>query len=156
MKNNFRDKKIIIKAMCLFEHEGKLLLNIGYDKVKDERFFRIIGGSVNFGEKTEEAIRREVREELDCEIENLKFLTVIENIFQYEGKNMHEISFIYKGDLSDKRIYEQESIHYIKINEKFDAEWVPISNILTKKIKLYPTFDYQKLMASSNKFKLVR
>ena len=147
MKDIHQEKKIVVKAMLLIEHEGKLLLNTGYDKVKNISFYRIIGGSINFGEKSEEALKREIKEELGCEIKNLRFLTVIENIFKYEGKDRHEISFVYKGDLLDRKIYEQKEIHYIKNGEKFDAEWVPISDILKGEIKLYPVFNYRKLFS---------
>jgi len=138
--------KIVIKALCLIENDGKLLLCKGYDSVKKETFFMIIGGTVNFGEKTEEALRREMREEVNSEIENLKFLTVVENIFTYEGKNEHEICFIYKGDLSNKEVYKKE---YIKINEEgLPAEWVPISDILAGEIRFYPEFShYQELFS---------
>jgi len=66
-----QNKKITVKVMCFIEHNGKLLLNKGYDKVKNETFFRIIGGGVNFGERSEEALRREIKEELNSEIKNL-------------------------------------------------------------------------------------
>lgn len=148
MESNFKNRRIDIKALCLIEYKGKLLLNIGYDKTKKEKFFRIIGGSVRFGEKAREAIKREIKEELSCKIINLRFLKVVENIFNYEGKKRHEISFIFKGDLSDKGIYNKRGIHYIKNKEKFDAKWVPISNILEKKVRIYPTFNYQKLFSS--------
>jgi ADP-ribose pyrophosphatase YjhB (NUDIX family) len=140
-------KEITVKAMCLFEKNGKILVNSGFDQLKNERFFRLIGGRVNFGEKTEDALRREIKEELDSEIENLQFLTVIENIFQYQGKKRHEICFIYKGNLVNKEIYKKERIHNVKNGERFDAEWVPVENILEGKMKLYPSFNYRKLFA---------
>lgn len=147
MENYSQSKRIMVKAMCLIEHEGKLLLCKGYDKVKKETFFRVIGGTVNFGEKCEEAVRREIREELNYEIENLRFITVIENIFTYEREEGHEIVFLYKGDLSNKEIYKKKIIH-IPDAEDFPVEWVPISDILEEKVKLYPAFNYRELFSS--------
>jgi ADP-ribose pyrophosphatase YjhB (NUDIX family) len=97
-------KEIKIKAMLLIENRGKLLLNTGYNRVKNERFFRLVGGTVNFGEKIEDALKREIKEELNSKIENLRFLTIAESIFQYGREKRHEICFIYKGDLKNKKI----------------------------------------------------
>ena len=140
-------EQITVKALCLIEHKGRLLLCKGYDRVKKETFFRFVGGTVNFGEKTEEALQREIKEELDSEIENLQFIITIENIFTYEGEAGHEICFLYQGDLSNKDIYHKEVI-LIPDAKDFPAEWVPISDILKGKVKLYPSFNYQKLFSS--------
>ncbi len=147
MKNNSQNKRIAVKVICIIEHDGRLLLDKGYDKIKNETFFRIIGGSVNFGEKAEEALRREMREELNSEIENLQFLKVIENIFIYEGEKGHEIAFLYKGDLSNKEIYKKDFVHVLDDVEGLPAEWVPISDILEEKIIFYPSFDYKQLFS---------
>ena len=139
-------RHIYIKSLCIIERDKKLLLCKGYDSVKKETFFRIIGGTVDFREKAEEALRREIREELDSELENLEFVTVVENIFTYEGAKAHEICFLYKGDLSNKDAYKKRIIP-IPDAKDFPAEWVPISDILEGKSILYPAFDYQKLLS---------
>jgi len=141
-----REKKIKVKAMCLFNHEGRTLAARGRDDKKNQIFFRLIGGSVDFGEKAEEGVRREVREELGCEIENLEFVDVVENIFEYNGIPGHEVVFLYKGDLSNKALYEQEKIHIIEPYSEFDAEWVPIEDIKSGKTVLYPTFNYSEIL----------
>ena len=140
------EKEIRVKAMCLIEHKGKLLLCKGHDHVKKETFFCVIGGGVNFGEKAEDAIRREMKEELGCDMENLHFLTVIENVFTYEGERGHEITFLYKGDLSNKDIYKKDFIPLLD-QDDFPAYWIPISDILEEKIIFYPSFDYKKLFS---------
>ena len=137
-------KSILVKALCIIEKDDKLLACKGYDSVKKETFFRLVGGTVNFGEKIEEALRREIKEELNSEIENLKFLTVVENIFTYEREAGHEICFIYKSDLSNKEVYKKN--HITIDTEDFPAEWVPISDILAGKVKLYPAFNYKKML----------
>lgn len=102
------EQKPRIKAMCLFVHNGKVLASKGYDENKDETFYRVIGDSVEFGEKTNDAIKREAREELLCDIENLELVKVVENIFVFNGKQRHDIVFLYKGNLSNKDLYEKE------------------------------------------------
>ncbi len=144
-------KEIRVKAMCLIEHKGKLLLCNGYDSVTKERLLRVVGGSIDFEEKAEDAVRREVKEELGSNLENLKFITVIENIFTYEGKRGHEVIFLYKGDLTNKDIYNTEKVPILDRREDWkDAEWILISDILEEKIIFYPSFDYKKIFSNLN------
>ena len=82
MKDN---TQTAVKAICVFVHNGKTLASKGVDAKKGETFYRGIGGSVHFREMSEDAMRREIKEELGCEIENLELLTVAENIFTYDG-----------------------------------------------------------------------
>ncbi len=65
-----------------------------------EGYHRLIGGSVEFGESHQDAIRREVEEELGAAIEDLVLLTVVENIYTVDGEPGHEIVFLYSGRLS--------------------------------------------------------
>lgn len=146
MKSLSQNKKIVVKALCVIEQDGKLLLCKGFDSVKKETYYRFVGGTIDFGEKAEDALKREIREELDSEIENLEFITVVENVFIYEKKPGHEICFIYKGDLTNKEVYQKKVIP-IPGEDDFPAEWVPISDILEGKVILYPEFDYHKLFS---------
>lgn len=63
-------------------------------------YHRLIGGSVEFGESHQDAIRREVEEELGAAIEDLVLLTVVENIYTVDGEPGHEIVFLYSGRLN--------------------------------------------------------
>lgn len=132
--------------MCLFTKDGKTLGAIGYDDIKKQEHFRIIGGSLDFDERAEEGIRREVREELHCDIENLELVDVIENLYTYNGQKGHDIIFLYKGDLSDRSLYEKDKI---VIDEEeyasFEAKWVPVEDILSGKTILYPAYDWVKV-----------
>lgn len=62
-------------------------------------FHRLIGGSVEFGETHKDAIQREIREELDARIKDLRFLAAVESIFEVDGNPSHEIVFLYSGSL---------------------------------------------------------
>ena len=62
-----------IKVMCVFNHQGKTLASKGYDHVKDEVFYRLIGGTIDFGEKSEDGIRREIQEELKIKQNKISF-----------------------------------------------------------------------------------
>ncbi len=64
-----------------------------------EGFHRLIGGSVELGERHEDAIVREVHEELGATIVDLRLLDVVQNIFSFNGELGHEIVFVYTGSL---------------------------------------------------------
>lgn len=136
-----------MKVMCLIRHEDKLLLSEGYDKTKEEHFYRFLGGSLEFGERLEDGVKREIKEELGCEVENLKLLTVIENIFTFEEKKGHQIVFLYAGDLSNKDLYKKEEIHITEDTYEVDAKWVPIKELQEGDIPLYPKYDYSELLS---------
>ena len=139
MKDN---SQTVIKAICVFVKDGKTLASKGVDEKKGETFYRGIGGGVHFRETSKKAMEREVKEELGCEVENLELLTVAENIFTYDGEDRHQIVFLYKADLSNKDLYKQDKIHIVEPYSEFDAEWVPIDDILNGKAILYPSLDW--------------
>lgn len=59
------------------------------------RFVRAIGGGIEFGERAEEALRREFREELGVELSSVELLAVTENLFQLAGEPGHEIVHVF-------------------------------------------------------------
>lgn len=138
--------RIEIKTMCLLVHNGKALVSKGYDKKKNEYFYRVLGGGLNFGEKAEDGVRREIREELQSELNNLKLLDVVENIFTYDGNQGHQITFLFSGEPARKEIYDKNPIHVVEDTYEFDAEWVQINKILNKEIILYPSLDWNRFL----------
>lgn len=134
-------EKIVLKVMLLIEHDGKLLAGKGYDEAKDEHFYRLLGGGVDFQETTEEAIRREIMEEIHSEIDNLKLLDTVENIFEYNGEKGHEICFIYGGELANTSLFDKEKIHIVEETYEFDAHWIPIKDLIKNKTPVYPEID---------------
>lgn len=142
-----KSAEIVVKAMCLIKRNGKTLLNRGFDQAKNEIFYRLVGGTVEFGETGKKAIKREIKEELNSQLINLKFIKIIENIFVFNGQKGHEIVFIYKGDLTNKKIYQRKKIYFFDEGKKYLSEWISIDRILKKKIILYPLLNYKKFLA---------
>ena len=100
---------IRVIAICVFRHADKILVFEAFDSAKGKPFYRPLGGAVEFGEKTEVTIKREIREEIGQEITDLKLLTVLESIFVNEGITGHEIVYVYDGQFTDKSAYQKES-----------------------------------------------
>lgn len=125
-------------ALCLFRHEGRILVNEAHDAAKDQRFCRPIGGGIEFGETSIAAIVREIREELNAEIVNLRLIGTLENIFTYNGLRGHEIVLVYDGEFADRSLYERPSIPGIESNgHPFWAEWRNIESF-TAELPVYP------------------
>lgn len=94
-------------AICTFRHGGRILVGEGYDPVRGQTYHRPVGGSLQFGETSEQAVRRELREELGVEVRDLRLLGVLENIFTCDGEAAHEIVFVYEARFRDERLYEK-------------------------------------------------
>lgn len=141
--------------MCLFVHDGKTLASKGFDDIANKHFYRVLGGTMNFLETGERAIRREIQEELHSDIDELALLEVIENIFTYKGNKGHQIVFLYSGNLARKELYKQKTIHIVDDQHEFDAEWIAIDDVLAGRIQLYPEFDYQKFLNTATLPKIV-
>ena len=124
-KNPSKKQRIRTKALCVFRNGEKILVYERYDPAKGKRFYRPIGGGIDFGELSREAMVREVREELSADVTDVRFLGVLENVFTYVGRRGHEIVLMYDARFEDESFYEQPSLEaYEKSNDRhFEATW---------------------------------
>ena len=101
------EHRIRALALCVFHHQGKILVNQFYDVQSQQTLYRPIGGGIDFGERSVDAIAREVREELNQSIADVRLLGTLESIFTYDGKPGHEIVQVYDATFSDESLYQQ-------------------------------------------------
>jgi len=97
-------------AICIFSHNSSILVSEGFDPVKNEKFYRPLGGRIEFGEHSQQALVREIHEEIKAEITDLRYLGTLENLFTFNGQAGHEIVFVYDGAFTDPRYYQQPKI----------------------------------------------
>ena len=129
-------KEIRPIVLGIVKRENKILVSEGYDKVKNEVFYRCIGGGIEFLEDSKDALKREFKEELNIDISVGEFLGISENIFTYNGKNAHELILFYNVDIND-RDYKEE-YHIIDDNSETDAMWIDINKFKNNELKIYP------------------
>lgn len=134
-------KQIRPLAICIFRNSGRILVGEGYDPVKKEVFYRPLGGGIEFGERAEATVRREVREEIGAEVTSLEYLFTLENIFTFNGEAGHEIVMVFDGRLVDEMFYQQEIIP----GQEFDGfQQIPIKAVWKQigefgpRVPLYP------------------
>jgi 8-oxo-dGTP pyrophosphatase MutT (NUDIX family) len=109
-----------------------------YDHVKDEAFYRPPGGGIDFGERSQEALRREFREELGVELSGMRYLVTLENIFTCDGQPGHEIVMLYEVTMANPAFYEQESFEVHEEGELLTARWMLLHTFRTGGLPLYP------------------
>lgn len=93
-------------ALCIFHHDGKILVNEACDPITKQTFFRPVGGGIEFGETSAQAIGREVQEELGLPITDVRLLGTLESLFTYAGTPGHEIVQVYDAKFVDSAVYE--------------------------------------------------
>jgi ADP-ribose pyrophosphatase YjhB (NUDIX family) len=123
-------------ALALIPDGGRLLVAEGTDSVKRERFFRLLGGGIEFGETGEDAVRRELLEEIGARAAEVEYLATLENIFIYEGERGHELCRIYHVELSDRELCVRDPIPLLDTDGV--ARWVAIDGFLNGSERLYP------------------
>ena len=102
--------KFKFRVSAIFIYEGYLLVN----EYGSDGSFCLPGGYVNLGETSEEAMLRELKEEIGLEFKIDKFVGITENFFtNWRNQKTHGIDFYYKVDL--KSIDDFNLIDYNRV-----------------------------------------
>jgi ADP-ribose pyrophosphatase len=82
------------------------------------------GGGLEFGDKIEDTVKREIKEEIGVEIEIIKFLCFTENILKDE--NQHWISFNYLAKITEGEVKNMEP------EKHEEVKWFALDNLPEK------------------------
>ena len=116
-----------VRATALIVQNNQLLVT------KEGDYFYTIGGAIQVNESTEEAVVREVREELGVKAQAGQLAFVVENCFEQDGVSYHNIEFHYLVDLlEDAPLTMQED------EKRQPCEWIDIDKL--EDINLVPAF----------------
>ncbi|MDV5068763.1 NUDIX hydrolase [Bacillus sp. W1] len=126
-----------VGAIC--KHDNKILILQG----DGEDFWYVPGGRVKMLENSEDALKRELAEELGVPMKGKRLIWSVENFFTLSGRNFHEISFYYEVELhklpanaADQYILEEEGRTYL-------FKWVPVEKLHA--YNLQPAFIKEKV-----------
>ena len=125
-------RKAIEVVAAVILHDGKFFATQrGYGEWKD--WWEFPGGKVESGEVPEDALVREIREELATEIEVGELLTTIEYNYPQFHLTMHcYLCTILSGQLT---LLEHEAARWLAMNELDSVRWLPADNVAVKSIR---------------------
>jgi ADP-ribose pyrophosphatase YjhB (NUDIX family) len=143
---------IRVLALAVLLWRDHLLCAEGYDTVKQQTFFRPLGGGVEFGERAEDAAVRELREELGMSVEVREALGVTENLFTYQGRPGHEVVFEYVCVPAPGHAPATlEPLVAVEGDARFVARWLPLAEVLGGAHLVYPDGLVDRLTAWVNR-----
>ena len=116
-----------VRATALIVKDNRLLV------VEDEDGFYTIGGAIQVDEATEDAVVREVKEELGVASRAIQLAFIVENRFEQAGVHYHNIEFHYLVDLlEDAPLTMQED------TKQLPCRWLALEDLST--VDLKPAF----------------
>ena len=125
-------------AICVFRRDDYVLVGHAFDSKKNKHYCRPPGGGIDFGERAEDALRRELREEIGAEIDDVRLMSVIEDRFEHEGQLKHEIVFVFEARLTDRQMYDMAEIPMCEEGWGGALRWEPLSQFERGERALYP------------------
>ena len=130
---------IRVNALAWLQEDDYLFVVKMHDNAKGDDYYRPIGGSVEFGETTRDALLREVKEELGTGIKITGKPLILENLFTCDGEQGHEIDYIYPSKFLNP-VFTQHHTHPLVEADGniFEAAWIDLSSFLNGELRLVP------------------
>ena len=120
---------------AIIRKEGRIFATQrGYGEWKD--WWEFPGGKTEAGETPEEALRREIREELSTEISVDEFFCTID----YDYPNFHLTMHCYLCSLLSDALHlnEHEAARWLAKDELKSVQWLPADESIIEKLKATP------------------
>ena len=114
-------KTIRVVAAIIVENGRVFATQRGYGDFKDGWEFP--GGKIEAGESPEQALVREIREELDTEIRVERLLRTVE--WDYPTFHLSMDCFICKIESGDLHLREHEAARWLDLEHLHDVDWLP-------------------------------
>ena len=126
-------KTIRVVAAIIIENEKVFATQRGYGDFKGGWEFP--GGKIDAGETPEEALIREIKEELDTEVEVIELLDTVE--YDYPNFHLSMDCFICKIKSGDLVLKEHEAAQWLTKETLDSVNWLPADLGLIDKIREY-------------------
>ena len=115
--------------------DNKFLITRRAPKLKLEGMWEFPGGKIDAGETPEEALVREIKEELDTEVEVKELLDTVE--YDYPKFHLSMDCFICKIKAGELVLKEHEASKWLTKETLDSVEWLPADQGLIEKIENY-------------------
>jgi 8-oxo-dGTP diphosphatase len=117
-------------GVAVFNDEGKIFITKrGQGASNDRGKWEIPGGGVEFGETREEAVRREIKEENDIDVEVVDILHSSDHILPEEGQHWVTTTYICKHVGGEPKTMEPEKCEAVGWFTIDEAEQLDLSGI---------------------------
>jgi 8-oxo-dGTP pyrophosphatase MutT (NUDIX family) len=119
-------------------HEDQVLLH----QAAGDSFWTLPGGRAELGEPAEQTLKREMIEELAVAVEIVRRLWLVENFFNYDGKNYHEIAlyFLMQFPNSSKYLSKAGPHQAWEGSIELVFKWFPLKPEVLAGLPLLPSF----------------
>jgi ADP-ribose pyrophosphatase YjhB (NUDIX family) len=112
----------VLVAAVLRRNE-QILVWRDFNPATGESVWVPLAGRVEFGETGEEAIRRELREEIKATAVRVEYLGLLQDIFEWGHQKRHEIYLVYDVEVAERGVYAADTIEVEDDNEQYVARW---------------------------------
>lgn len=126
-------------ALGAVQRDRALLVFEGESPATGETFYRLLGGGVEFGEHSREAVVREFDEELGVEFADPTEVGTFERVFTFDGEQEHEVWRVYEGHIVEEWPYEEDSFSFLEPDLGIDlqARWMPVERLREDDVTFY-------------------
>lgn len=139
MRVTIGDKVFAYRVAGVATHDDKILIH----KAETDPFWALPGGTCEFNEDSQSALKREMKEELNANIEVGRLLWVVENFFEQNGKPWHEIGLYYQMHFIKDSVsfYEKEEFYGVESFYKENQDirlifrWMPMPQIGSEDVR---------------------
>jgi ADP-ribose pyrophosphatase YjhB (NUDIX family) len=100
--------------------------------------WRPVGGTIEFGERAADALKRGFLEELGLVIDDPTLLSVMENLYTHNDAVGHEIVLVFEAKLVDAAQYDRETFSFGDGGNRNEVRWVALSRFVRRKAVLFP------------------
>lgn len=126
--------KTIEVVAAIIKKDNKIFTTCrGYGEF--ENMWEFPGGKIEAGEGREEALIREIKEELELDIEITNYLTTVD----YDYSNFHLTMHCFICDISggELKLNAHNSVKWTALEELDNLNWVPADILVVEKLKAY-------------------
>lgn len=120
---------IKVKARCILRKGDEVLLEHRLNSTSGVEILRPPGGNIEFGEASRDAISREILEECDEVLQEIRLLGTIEELPHTLNGFEHIVHFLYAGVVADEKFYESDTVRIQEGGNCYDATWVNIHRL---------------------------
>ena len=124
-------KQIEVVAAIIRKEDKIFATQRGYGEWKD--WWEFSGGKIEAGETPEEALKREIQEELSTEISVDKFLCTVE--YDYPAFHLTMHCYLCSLLMEILHLNEHEAARWLSRNELDTVKWLPADLAVIKELK---------------------